>query len=212
MGEKISSFLENDSVFGRIMTKCGIIISANIMFIVFCLPIITSGAAYTALNYVCLKAIKDDGEINPFKEFIRSFKLNFKLSTIGELLLVSIGIILYVDIKVCSFASNGVAVLKYPIYAIAFLLVMFAVCFFPTLATFEGKLKTIIKNSLFFMLKNPIKTSAIAIINILPIMFMYYEQTYKPLYAFAMFFFWFGSITMVSAKHWIREYRIYLSN
>ena len=166
MGEKISSFLGNDSVFGRIMTKCGIIISANIMFIVFCLPIITSGAAYTALNYVCLKAIKDDGEINPFKEFIRSFKLNFKLSTIGELLLVSIGIILYVDIKVCSFASNGVAVLKYPIYAMAFLLVMF----------------------------------------------MYYEQIYKPLYAFAMFFFWFGSITMVSAKHWIREYRIYLSN
>lgn len=69
-----------------------------------------------------------------------------------------------------------------------------------------------LQNGLFFMAKNPIKTSVIAIINVLPVMFMYYEQTYKPLYAFVMFFFWFGSITMVSANHWIREYRIYLSN
>lgn len=35
MGRIIGGFLDNDSVFGRIMTRCGIIIGANLMFILF---------------------------------------------------------------------------------------------------------------------------------------------------------------------------------
>ena len=34
----IRSFLDNDSVFGKLMTRCGILIGANLMFILFCIP------------------------------------------------------------------------------------------------------------------------------------------------------------------------------
>ena len=45
MRELMSSFLSNDSAFGRLMTRCGVVIGANLMFVLFSLPVITIGAS-----------------------------------------------------------------------------------------------------------------------------------------------------------------------
>ena len=45
----IGGFLGNDSTFGKLMTKVGTIIAANIMFAVCCIPFVTVGAAQKAL-------------------------------------------------------------------------------------------------------------------------------------------------------------------
>ncbi len=37
--------MSNESPFGRLMTKVGIIICANLMFILFSLPVVTIGAS-----------------------------------------------------------------------------------------------------------------------------------------------------------------------
>ena len=44
----IQSFLDNDSFFGRFMTKLGIIIAANIMFVLLSIPFFTIGAGLSA--------------------------------------------------------------------------------------------------------------------------------------------------------------------
>ena len=45
MRERINAFLSNESSFGKLMTKLGIIIGANLMFALFSLPVFTVGAA-----------------------------------------------------------------------------------------------------------------------------------------------------------------------
>ena len=44
MNTLMQGFLDNDSFFGRFMTKLGIIIAANIMFVLLSIPFFTIGA------------------------------------------------------------------------------------------------------------------------------------------------------------------------
>ena len=78
MRDAINSFFSNDSVFGRLMTKIGIIIGANLMFVLFSIPVVTIGASYVALYHVMLKTLRGNGVVNPFKQFWIGFKTNFK--------------------------------------------------------------------------------------------------------------------------------------
>ena len=73
----INSFMSNDSPFGRLMTKIGIIICANLMFILFSLPVVTIGASYAALYRVMFKTMRSGGVTNPFKQFWLGFKPHF---------------------------------------------------------------------------------------------------------------------------------------
>ena len=49
MHELIGSFLSNESPFGRLMSRIGIIIVANLLFILCSLPVITMGASLCAM-------------------------------------------------------------------------------------------------------------------------------------------------------------------
>ena len=46
MNNLVQGFLDNDSFFGRFMTKLGIIIAANIMFVLLSIPFFTIGTLW----------------------------------------------------------------------------------------------------------------------------------------------------------------------
>ena len=82
----------------------------NLLWLVCSLPIVTIGAATTALYYVTLKiAENEEGDIT--QQFFRSFKANFKQATVLWLILLAVGIVLGTDIYVLrhlSAATTGV--------------------------------------------------------------------------------------------------------
>jgi uncharacterized membrane protein YesL len=206
----VGKLFDNDSLFGRIMTRIWVIVAANIMFVLFSIPVVTLGASYTALCYVCLRAVKE-GDINPIGEFWKGFKMNFKQATIVETVLVLLGLFLYGDYKICTAASGAVAGLKYPILAIAFLVLGVGLYLFATMAAFEDSLKKLLSNSIFFAVKNPVKMLAILFLHIFWVMILYLDTDYRPLIAFIAFFGGFGIVGMISAKLWYKEFKPYLS-
>lgn len=78
----LRSIFDNDSVFGQLMTRCGTIIAANLLFLLFSTPVVTTGAAWTALHYTMMKMLREK-EINPFKTFWNGFRTNWKQSTLA---------------------------------------------------------------------------------------------------------------------------------
>ena len=58
MRDWINSFLSNDSTFGKTMTKIGIIAGANLLFVIFSLPVVTLGAAWAAAESLAAAADK----------------------------------------------------------------------------------------------------------------------------------------------------------
>ena len=124
MRDQINAFLSNDSSFGKLMTKIGIIIGANLMFVLFSLPVVTMGAAWTALCHVMLKTLRSDGVLNPFRQFWVGFRGNFKQATIAWIAALALVAFGYVDVQICLGADGWVSEIRYVIYALGALLVI----------------------------------------------------------------------------------------
>ena len=94
---RIFGFLfDTDSKFAKITSKIAMIVIANLLFLIFCIPIVTVGAAYTALYHVMMKSFRNGSDINVISEFWKGFKNNFIQATIcwvGYLLFLGIGLL-----------------------------------------------------------------------------------------------------------------------
>lgn len=210
MHELISSFLSNESSFGRLMTRWGIIIGANLMFVLFTLPVFTIGASAAALYHVMLKTLRGDGVINPFKQFWIGFKSNFKQATLAWLLILALVGFGYVDLRICEQAGGMIGAFRYPLYALGIVVCILAVYLFPVMAAFADTLPHLIRNSFYFAFRKPGKLLVILFFNVFPLVLTYTDLQMMPLYAFLWSFFGFGAIAMLGARLLLPEFKPYL--
>ena len=101
MHELIQSLISNESLFGRIMTRIGTVIAANMLFILFSMPVVTAGAALAGLYHTMLKMLRSKDAINPFKQFWKGFTGNFKQATIAWLIALFLILFGYFDVRIC---------------------------------------------------------------------------------------------------------------
>ena len=212
MGAKIGGFLSNDSWFGKLMSKAGIIIEANILFCICCLPVVTVGASYTALYYVMLKAIKEQGEIHPIKEFWKGFKENFRQATICWLVMLGLFVAGYLDIWWCKQAGSVLIVFQYAIYAMGVMLLILALYLFPVMAAFRNTIGNLIQNAFYFAFNKPLYLLLIAVITIIPQMFTFADKDMLPLYGFIWVTCGYGLTAALGAKLLYGQFMPYLAN
>lgn len=143
----------SNSLLGRFMNWVFNIVILNFLWIIFSLPIITIGASTTALYYALMKYIRrDEGYV--YTNFIKSFKENFKQSTILLLITVVVGFVLWVDIRIGVFFNSNTPdspIGKILIVISMILIIIYSlICtyIFPVQAKFENKIKDNIKNAL----------------------------------------------------------------
>ncbi len=210
MHELLSGFLSNESTFGRLMTRCGVVIGANLMFVLFSLPMFTTGAAYVALYHVMLKALRGDGVVNPFKQFWIGFKSNFKQATIVWLVAVALVLFGYVDLKICSQAGGVIGMMKYPIYALGIVLAVVVIVLCPTMAAFADTIPHLIRNTVYFAVKKPFNTVVLLFFTLFPLYLTYTDPQMGPLYAFIWCFFGFGAIALLGATLFLPQFKPYL--
>lgn len=210
MNRFINSFMSNDSTFGRLMTKIGIIICANMMFVLFSLPVITVGASYTALYHVMLKTLRSGGVTNPFKQFWLGFKNNFLQATIVWVGFAALAIFGYFDVQICQQAGEPISYLRYAIYALGIVMVLLFIYTMPSIAAFEGKISAHIRNAMYFSFHKPWWIPVNLFFQVFPLYLTYSDPQLMPLYAFCWFFFGFGAITMLTSRLLIKDYNRFL--
>lgn len=210
MRELMSSFLSNDSAFGRVMTHCGVVIGANIMFVLFSLPVITAGASYTALEYTIFRMERGDGVINPFKEFWKGFRMNWKQATITSVIAAILGIFLLVDIRIAVLAGGALAVLRYPLYALLIIEISLLIWIFPAIASFKDTLPHLVRNSVYFSLHRIWKLPILLFFHLFSFYLSFTDVQMQPLYAFIWSFFGFGLLAALDAKLILPEFVPYL--
>ena len=156
------------SLFDRIFGFLGQLIALNLLWIVCSLPIITAGASTTALFYCTLKLHKD-GDIRVLHDFFKSFKQNFRQSTLIWILMAAAGIFIYMEKEALATMPGSMSqIFNYVIFAVYIPLVAVALYVFPTVAAFENKTMTLITNAFYFAVKHIGYALAVAVITILP--------------------------------------------
>ena len=158
------------SLFDRIFGFLGQLIALNLLWIVCSLPIITAGASTTALFYCTLKLHKD-GDIRVLHDFFKSFKQNFRQSTLIWILS---------------------QIFNYVIFAVYIPLVAVALYVFPTVAAFENKTMTLITNAFYFAVKHIGYALAVAVITILPMTMTLVDAKLFPVYLLIWLMFGFS--------------------
>ena len=114
-----------------------------------CIPIVTIGASITAMYYVTLKMARNEDSYI-FRSFVKSFKQNFKQSTIIWLILLAVGALLFVDFNIMEQAGSE-GVFKAVYLGLYLLLLLFGMVFayiFPLLSRFDNTVKNTFLNAL----------------------------------------------------------------
>ena len=132
----------------------------SIVWLLACIPIVTIGAANTALYYTANKVLKHNrGYV--WKDFWGAFRANFKQSTIVWLVTLGLTLLMCFDTYVMwKFAAAGYGIGKIYIFftiVLAFV-IMWAVYVFPYIGRFANTTKAIMKNALLLAFAHLPKT------------------------------------------------------
>ncbi len=137
----------SDSRLMRALSKLFDIGYLSIVFIIFCIPVVTMGAALTSLYYTTVKVIRRDrGYV--FQEFWHSFKSNFRQATILWVIELVVLVLLAYNLMVVTGFVSGIYL------AMAILLVAVYCYAFPILSRFVLKNTDIIKMSIILVIKH----------------------------------------------------------
>ena len=140
----------SDSPVIAFLNKMTDLILLNLLWLVSCLPIITIGAATTAMYYVCIISIRQgDGYV--LKRYISSFKQNFKQATIIWLVMLAVGLLLVGDLFFWYRMGSAFGKVMFCISAVfAVLFFVVALYVFPVLSKLEGSIVMTVKNAAAF--------------------------------------------------------------
>ena len=159
---------QSDNPFNSFMTLVFDMMELSILWIIFCLPIITIGASTTALYYEAMKLVRDEGS-SVSKGFLKSFKENFKESvpfTLIELLIVAV---LVFDFHYLRAKETAGASISYGILLFAAILAVAVFSYaYPLLAHFVNTVKGTFNNAWRVAATNLPVTLLITAINAAP--------------------------------------------
>lgn len=136
------------------ISRVGDMFILSFIWLIASLPIFTIGASTTAA-YDCAFKIIRARDTNVFKDFIRSFKSNFKQSTIIFLILLPIGALIGVDLWFWSQQDGDMAfVMNALSIGIAALFIVTYLYVFPVQAVFENPVKKTLKTAFLMAVSN----------------------------------------------------------
>lgn len=200
----------DESLFGKVMGRVGVIIYTNLLFVLFSIPVVTIGAAHTAVQYTMMKLHRGDGRIKIVSTFWRGFRENFKKSTLCFLALVLLFFVQALEITWCRQFTGPMAMFQYAIFGMMFFEIIVAVYLFPVIAAFNGGIMELLRNALFFAFSAPLRMLLCVALLIGPLVLCYTQLWLLPLWAFVFSMFGFGLIAFVSTKIMIKQFEPFL--
>ncbi len=153
----MGSFFSLDGGVFRTLSRLADLVIINILWLVCCIPVFTIGASTTAMYYVCLK-MADNEEGYMFKDFFKSFRMNFKQGTGLTMMILAVLTVLGADLYIALHLSqNMISMQNYiriPVIGAAILLFFVAEFLFPVLAKFDNTVKNTIRNAFLMEVSN----------------------------------------------------------
>jgi len=165
----------------------------NMLFLVCCVPVVTIGAAFTALFSGCRALMNDEA---CFKAFFRSLRAGFKRATLAWLILLPVLAVLGLTAhSVWLYMNAGLKMGAFTLVvaliglAIALSVVMMTFLFY---SRFECTLRQLLRNGLYVTLAYFIRAIIIGLMNWAPLlMFLLTPYTFMQL-AIIHLVLWFG--------------------
>lgn len=175
----MGGFFNYDNPVWRFVGRIWDLFILNLLWVICSIPIITFGAATTAMYYCTLKVAKDCDSGGMFRMFFHSFKDNIKQSTLIWIIMAVTGGILFFDIRFFSiYAPIQNTFIRMIIFTVTcFLMLLWLFIFlyvFPIQAKFINPIRQTFKLALFMSIKHLVRTVIILSGSIVILVVVYY--------------------------------------
>ncbi len=192
-------FFNSDNMVMKVLSKVFDIGWLSILYVIFCMPVVTFGAATTALYYVSAKVLRHDRSY-VWTEFWRSFKQNFVPSTVMWIITAVVYALLYFNISFVRSSESEFGGYLVGAYLTLGLIVLCILSYaFCVLSRFDMKIMKIFRFSLYLAFRHFIHTFILLVILFaagagiyvgfvaqVPLLLMFVPGTASFLYTFPM--------------------------
>lgn len=159
------NFFVTDSPIMRFFGRLGDLILLNIVFVITSLPAFTIGTALASLYAVTMKLVRGE-EPSVVREYLRSYKQNFKSATICWLIMVAAGILLIVNFYLSSvFEGMMNTAVRFVLAMILGVWILIFIYIFPYIGRFETSVRYYFINSMFLSAAHILSTIMMVIIS-----------------------------------------------
>lgn len=157
--------LEKMKKFQQITNRIGALCFLNILYIICCLPLITIGAANTAL-YACIFLMHDNKDGYMLHTFISNFKTHFKQSTLLWLGVCISAVFIVLEIFTLQIRPIRLAYLRTVVNAffLAYLYLL-SCCLFAFAARFRAKARFILRSCFILTARHFFLVLVLALMN-----------------------------------------------
>ena len=167
-------WFQYDSPLFTFLSRVADLMILNLLFLVFCIPVVTIGASATAM-YTVLFRMADDSCSGTIAAFWNAFRANFKKSTlIFLILLLPVLLVVYEQwLYFAGVVEHGI--LNAVVFSVPLLIVTFLVSYaFPLTAKFENTVGATLKNALLISIAHLPVSVLIALLNLLPFILLFW--------------------------------------
>lgn len=147
-----AALFDLDNPVFRFLSRLVDLVVLNVIFLISCIPIFTIGTALTSLYYVCINDW-DPQNAHIIKKYTKSFKENFKKSTVLWFIMLLAGVIVGTDLwyVLTQWRDTGNDNYRIGIVLCIICLILYLCIFtyvWPLQAKFENKILRTIQNAL----------------------------------------------------------------
>lgn len=195
-----------ESALGRFLNRLYVVVVTNLLFVLFSLPVVTIGASIAALDYTLMKFQRGDRLFKVAATFWKGFRENFVKATAAFALLAALAVFQVLEITWCRQFQGPMALFRYALAGLLTLEAIVAVYLFPVIAAFNGGLKELLRNAVFFAFTQPHRMLLCLVLNALPLAATYYFLTYLPLWAFLWGLCGFSVIAYLTTRVMLKQF------
>ncbi len=194
-----SGFFNYDNPVWRFIGKFFDIMILNVLWFVCSIPIVTIGASTTAVYYVTLKLVRDE-EGATIKSFFKSFRENFKQSTIIWLLMLAAGAVIGFDMYFFLMMQTEASTFRTVMISIfggfGILYLFIGLFVFPLQSRFYNPVKRTLFNAFFMSVRHFLQTIGMLAINIgIPFLALFVAPILQPV----LFLFGFPLLAFINS-------------
>ncbi len=199
-----------DSGFSGALGKIADMVILSICWLVCCLPVVTVGAATSALYYASMKNHLGEGTI--IRNFFRAFVRDFKQSLLLELIVVAVAGVLIVDLYVLPQMDIPLGgLVQVVLTVVAVLGIAMLSYLFPLVARYENTMVQRFQNAVFMSLMNFHYTLLIVAINCAPLLLLVLMTDLFLSIIPLLVLIWPGMCAMINSKFFLKIFKQYES-
>jgi len=189
-----------DNPVWNFMSKVADLVILNILVMLFSVPIVTAGAAWTAMHFVTIRMARKE-ERYVVKDFLRSFKENFKQATAIWLIALVAAFVFIGDILIYKEIPDQIPkVLMIVVMVLAYLVLGTLLYAFPLLSRFYNTVSGTLKNAFLVSIVNIPYTVQFAFLAVLPFAVLYFVIELAPF----VLLFGFSLPAYIAGRSWVK--------